>query len=163
MPLFANKKYNSHTTSKELKELEFLKKFRKAYESDLAQDQKHEIISNLFKEYHGLPLQKLASDWHLWDLKEISGISDSISKILFIEGIKSKQDVKMASDNALLNISGIGPERLRQIRAFFSRDILNKLYETKNDDNNKRTSDHVEIKDNCNKKKKIEPVEINIT
>lgn len=119
LPLFANKKYNTHTTSKEQKELEFLKKFRKVYESDLVQDQKHEIISSLLKEYHGHPLQKLAADWHLWDLMEIPGISDSISKILFIEGIKSKQDVKMASDNALLNISGIGPSRLRQIRAFF--------------------------------------------
>jgi len=37
-------------SKEELIELEFLKKFRKTYESDLSHDQKYEIISVLFEE-----------------------------------------------------------------------------------------------------------------
>jgi ERCC4-type nuclease len=40
---------------------------------------------------------------------------------MYFEGIKSKKNVEMASDKELLNIPGIGPGRLRQIRAYFSR------------------------------------------
>jgi len=108
----------------QLRELEFLKKFRKTYESDLSHQRKHEIISALFEEYRDLPQQvSSAADWYLWELKEIQGISESIAKVLYFEGIKSKKDVEAASDEELLRIPGIGPGRLRQIRAYFSRPI----------------------------------------
>lgn len=117
-------------TKTELIELEFLKKFRKAYESDLSHDQKYKIISALFEKSNDLPSKLHASDWYLWDLMEIPGMSTSISEVLYFEGIKSKQDVKMASDKKLLNIPGIGNNRLKQIRAYFSKDTTNRLSKT---------------------------------
>jgi ERCC4-type nuclease len=51
---------------------------------------------------------------------EIAGISASIAKVMYFEGIKSKKSVEMASDTELLKIPGIGPGRLKQIRAYFS-------------------------------------------
>jgi len=107
----------------ELRDLEFLKKFRRAYESDLELDQKIKTISSILKEYEDLSLKKDAADWYLWELQEIPGVSYSISEVLFFEGIRSKQDVKNASDEKLLSIAGIGPGRLKQIRANFSREL----------------------------------------
>jgi hypothetical protein len=105
----------------ELRELEFLKKFRESYESNLSHERKHEIISALFKEYHDLPEQiSRAADWYLWELLEISGVSANIAKVLYSEGIRSKKDVMAASDEELLRIPGIGPGRCKQIRTYFS-------------------------------------------
>ena len=140
----------------ELRELEFLKKFRKTFESDLSHDQKHEIISALLKENNDLSSKLGAKDWYLWDLMEIPGISASIGEVMYFEGIKSKQDVKTASDTELLNISGIGPGRLKQIRAYFSKDIINGI--SKTNDNGLS-----ETKDEKYKKKTPEPIEINIS
>ncbi|MCJ7447711.1 MAG: DnaJ domain-containing protein [Bacteroidales bacterium] len=117
----------------ELRDLEFLKRFRKAYESDLAFDQKFEIISSLLKEYEDLSLRIGAEDWYLWELQEIPGVSYSISDVLFFEGIRSKQDVKNTSDEKLLSISGIGPGRLKQIRAYFARELTASEMVTLND------------------------------
>ncbi len=131
LPVVDNNMQSQKPTTEELRELEFLKKFRKAYESDLSHDQKYEIISALFEEYNDLPSKLHASDWYLWDLMKIPGMSTSISEVLYFEGIKSKQDVKMASDKKLLNIPGIGNNRLKQIRAYFSKDTTNRLSKTK--------------------------------
>lgn len=120
LPLLHNDRNSKPTTKKELRELEFLKKFRKTYESDLSHEQKFEIISKLLKEYHDLPSHLLATDWYLWELMEISGISLEISSVLYFKGIKTKQDVKLTSDKELLTIPGIGQKRLMQIRAYFS-------------------------------------------
>jgi curved DNA-binding protein CbpA len=134
VPLSSEERFNFPSTKEELKELEFLKKFRKTYESDLSQDQKHVILSALLKEYCNLSSPKLAANWYLWDLMEIPSISSSLSEVLYFEGIKSKQDIKMASDKKLLNITGIGPGRLKQIRAYFSREANNnELSQTRDD------------------------------
>lgn len=120
LPFFNDDRYSKPPSKADLRELEFLKKFRENYESNLSHDQKHEIISALFEEYNDLSSQvSRAADWYLWELMEISGISASIAKVMYFEGIKSKKNVEMASDKALLNIPGIGPGRLRQIRAYF--------------------------------------------
>jgi hypothetical protein len=120
LPFFNDDRYFKPPSKADLREIEFLKKFRKNYESNLSHDQKHEIISALFEEYNDLSSQvSRAADWYLWELMEISGISASIAKVMYFEGVKSKKNVEMASDKELLNISGIGPGRLRQIRAYF--------------------------------------------
>lgn len=120
LPFFNDDRYSKPPTKADLRTLEFLKKFRKTYQSDLSHDKKHEIISGLFKEYNDMSSQiSRAADWYLWELMEISGISLSIAKVLYFEGIKSKKNVEMASDKELLNIPGIGPGRLKQIRAYF--------------------------------------------
>jgi hypothetical protein len=120
LPFFNDDKYFKPPSKVELRELEFLKKFRKTYESDVSHDKKHEIISGLFKEYKDMSSQiSHAVDWYLWELMEIPGISANIAKVMYFEGIKSKKNVEMASDRELLNIPGIGPGRLRQIRAYF--------------------------------------------
>lgn len=120
LPFFNDDRYFKPPSKADLRELEFLKKFRKNYESNLSHDQKHEIISALFEEYNDLSSQvSRAADWYLWELMEISGISASIAKVMYFEGIKSKKNVEIASDKELLNIPGIGPGRLRQIRAYF--------------------------------------------
>jgi len=142
---FSHDMQTKQPTKAELIELEFLKKFRKAYESDLSHDQKYEIISSLFEEYNDLPSKLHATDWYLWDLMEIPGMSTSISEVLHFEGIKSKQDVKMASDKELLNIPGIGNNRLRQIRAYFSKDTTNRLSKTKDENYKKKTTEPIEI------------------
>ncbi|MCK9377952.1 MAG: helix-hairpin-helix domain-containing protein [Syntrophobacterales bacterium] len=120
LPFFNDERYFKPPSKAELRELEFLKKFRKTYESDVSHDKKHEIISGLFKEYNDMSSQiSRAAGWYLWELMEISGISASIAKVMYFEGIKSKKNVEMASDKELLNIPGIGPGRLKQIRAYF--------------------------------------------
>jgi hypothetical protein len=120
LPFFNDDRYFKPPSKAELRELDFLKNFRKTYESDISHDKKHEIISGLFKEYNDMSSQiSRAADWYLWELMEISGISASIAKVMYFEGIKSKKNVEMASDKELLNIPGIGPGRLRQIRAYF--------------------------------------------
>lgn len=121
LPFFNDDRYSKPPSNNELRELNFLKKFRKAYESDLSHDQRYEIISALFKEYNDLSAQiSRADDWYLWKLMEIAGISASIAKVMYFEGIKSKKSVEMALDTELLKIPGIGPGRLKQIRAYFS-------------------------------------------
>lgn len=101
----------------------FLKTFRSVFESDLEFNVKYERISSILKEYSDLSAQKKASNWFLWELQEISGVSYSISEVLFYEGIKTKQDVKNASDEKLLRVAGIGPSRLKQIRASFLQEM----------------------------------------
>lgn len=120
LPFFNDDRYSKPPTKADLRTLDFLKKFRKTYESNLSHEQKHEIIPALFEEYKDLKSQvSRATDWYLWELIEISGISASIAKVMYSEGIKSKKNVEMASDKDLLNIPGIGPGRLRQIRSYF--------------------------------------------
>lgn len=137
LPIVDNYSQPKKQTPSELRDLEFLKKFRKAYESDLEFSQKFEIISSLLKEYEDLSLKKDAADWYLWELQEISGVSYSISDVLFYEGIRSKQDVKNASDEKLHSISGIGPGRLKQIRAYFSREFTDSETVKLNDNSQK--------------------------
>lgn len=111
--------YNSQPSNEDLRELEFLKKFRKIYEGDLSHQWKREAISALIEEYHDVRQASFAKSWYLWELWEIPGVSTSIAEILYFEGIKSKENVKVASNEELLGIPGIGPGRLRQIRAYF--------------------------------------------
>jgi hypothetical protein len=113
--------YSSRPSNEDLRDLEFLKKFRKIYEGDLSHQRKREAISALIEEYHDVRLTSFARDWYLWELWEIPGVSTSIAEVLYSEGIKTKENVKVASDEELLSIPGIGPGRLRQIRAYFSR------------------------------------------
>lgn len=104
----------------EPRKLQFLKSFREVYESDMGFNLKYEKISSILQEYSDLPLHKDASKWYLWELQTIPGISHSISEVLFYEGIKTKRAVNEATDEKLLSISGIGPARLKQIRASLS-------------------------------------------
>lgn len=113
-------------TLEELQDIKFLKKFRKTYESDLTHDEKHKIISELCNEFKDLPLAQDSKNWHLWDLWEISGISESIAKELYFNGYKSKNDIRRISDEDLLKIKGVGISRLNQIRAYLSKDLSQK-------------------------------------
>ncbi len=119
------------SNKKEERELEFLKKFRKTYESNLSHDKKHEVISGLSFEYKDLELHKSITDWYLWELCEISGISYSISEILYDKGIRTKKDISSCEDKTLLLISGLGQARLKKIRNNFPRksDSQKILYE----------------------------------
>ena len=66
-----------------------MKKFRESYENNLSRERKHEIISALFEEYRDLTGQiSRATAWYLWELLEISGVSASIAKVLYSEGIR---------------------------------------------------------------------------
>ena len=115
---------NSVPSSKEeIRELEFLIKFRETYESNLLYSKKERIISNLFEKYNDLSEQiSLAKDWYLWELMETPGISKSIAENLFSHGIISRQDVNRILDSELLKINGIGSKRLKQIR----KDLTNR-------------------------------------
>ena len=122
LPFFDDDRYFRPLTKSQLRELEFVKKFRETYESNLSNERKHDIISALFAEYRDLPQQvSRAADWYLWELTEVRGISTSIAEVLYSESIKSKKDIVATSDEELLRIPGIGPGRLKQIRAYFSR------------------------------------------
>jgi hypothetical protein len=69
LPFFNDGRYFKPPSKTELRELEFLKKFRKTYESDLSHDQKHEIIYALLEEYNDLSSQiSRAADWYFWEL-----------------------------------------------------------------------------------------------
>jgi|GEM_PF-1710381 hypothetical protein len=121
LPFFNDDRYFKSPSRRDIREVKFLKKFRETYESELSHDQKHEIISALLEEYDDMSEQvSRAADWYLWELMEIAGISASIAKVMYFEGIKSKKSVEMGSDTELLKIPGIGPGRLKQIRAYFS-------------------------------------------
>lgn len=145
----------------EARNLEFLKKFRRTYESDMEFSQKLEILTSLLKEYEDLSVQKDTADWYLWELQEIPGVSYSISDVLFFEGIRSKQDVKNASNEKLLSISGIGPGRLNQIRAYFSRELTDSELVKMNDSQKVPTEpfsekEKIQVKDiDISKAKKI--------
>jgi len=122
LPLVNDKNIQLEKPSKtEDRELEFLKKFRTTYESNLSHDKKYEVISALSVEYKDLDLHKSITDWYLWELCEISGISYNISEILYAKGIKTKQDVSTSADKTLLLIPGLGKARLKQIRDYFSK------------------------------------------
>lgn len=111
-------KYSESSNKKEIRELEFLIKFRETYESDLPYSKKEQIISKLFEENNDLSEQiSRAKDWYLWELMEISGISESIANNLFSNGIMSGKDINNTSDSELLKIKGLGPNKLKQIRA----------------------------------------------
>jgi curved DNA-binding protein CbpA len=113
-------------SNEELQDIEFLKKFRETYESDLLHDEKYKIISVLCEEYKDLPLAQNSKNWYLWNLCEISGISESIAEDLYFKGYKSKHDIKKISDEDLLKIKGVGISRLNQIRAYLSKDLNQK-------------------------------------
>ena len=111
-------KYSESSSKEGNRRLEFLVKFRQAYESDLPYPEKEKIILNLFEEYNDLSEQIFrAKNWYLWELMEISGISESIAENLFSNGIISREDVNRTSDSELLKINGIGSKRLKQIRS----------------------------------------------
>ena len=90
-------------SNEELQDIEFLKKFRETYESDLLHDEKYKIISVLCEEYKDLPLAQNSKNWYLWNLCEISGISESIAEDLYFKGYKSKHDIKKISEGYLFH------------------------------------------------------------
>jgi curved DNA-binding protein CbpA len=110
----------------ELQDIKFLKKFRETYESDLLHDEKYKTISVLCEEYKDLPLVQKSKNWYLWDLCEISGVSERIAEDLYFKGYKSKHDIKKISDEDLLKIKGVGKSRLNQIRSYLSKDLSQK-------------------------------------
>jgi hypothetical protein len=115
------KKYSSPPSAEDLRELKFLKKFREIYEGNSSISEKHEDITELIKGSRDSRQASYASGWYLWELLEISGISESIAEVLYADGVKTKKDVKETADDKLLNIPGIGRARLKQIRTYFSR------------------------------------------
>jgi len=122
LPFFDDYHHSKSPEKEELRQLEFLKKFRQTYESELSYEQKQGIILTLLNEYSDLAQASKAAHWYIWELTEIPGISEKIADVLYFEGIKSKHDVEMASDQQLLKIPGIGPGRLKQIRTHFLKE-----------------------------------------
>jgi len=113
--------WSSQPNTEDLRDLKFLKSFREIYESNLSISEKENAINELIKESSDSQQVTYASNWYLWELLEIPGISKNIAEVLYADGIKTKENVKDASDEILLNIPGIGQGRLKQIRTFFKK------------------------------------------
>jgi len=52
-----------------------------------------------------------------YELEGITGIGPELARALAARGIETLGHIREASDNSLLGTSGIGPARLRQLRA----------------------------------------------